>query len=541
MKRSDDAFLTRARGRALNLAACLAATAIAAFPAPEARAAEKTIVMGIEGDPLALDPHTHGLWLTARIVSGMFEGLVQQDLTKSGVPIAEIVPALAESWTISDDKTVYTFALRKGVKFHDGEPWNAAAAKFNFDRIMDKSSPQFYEKAYQQNGWWRQDVASYEAVGEHTFNVTLKHPSAEFLRRLSQGGVGSAWMASPKALTASPKDDFAKAPVGTGPFKFVARVHGEKIELAKNAAYWDPKRTPQYDRLIYLPMVDVTAREQALMTGAIDIAATPSPDNSTLLETRGFTLIKGEVPTVYMIWLNLKEKPLQDVRVRRAISMALDRDGLSKKLRLGQSIPAYSILNIGGPGHEPGYSCNAYNPDEAKRLLAEAGYADGLELKMIWTPGGAGDVGTVADAEWFQRNLAAVGVKSTIDVRDIGSFFTMMNQGMPAGSSMLQISWGENSFNWLDAVLPASALPPNGYNSGYYQNPAVDKLLEEARKSPTEADMVGKLKQVRDIICDDASFIPTHSPLGVVAMSKQIKGFVMPPQHWPDMAIVRKD
>jgi peptide/nickel transport system substrate-binding protein len=535
----------RRKGSALVTGLAFAA-AIALSPAlrgitPAKADSEKTIVVGIEGDPLALDPHTHALWLTARVASNIFEGLVQQDLTKASVEITPVVPALAESWAVSDDKKTYTFKLRQGVKFHDGEPWNAAAAVYNFDRIMNRSAKQFYEKAFQQNTWWRQDVDSYSAPDEYTFQIVLKHPNAEFLRRLSQGGIGSAWMASPKALASVPNDDFSKTPVGTGPFKFVERVFGERIVLEKNAQYWDPTRTPKYDRLIFRPIVDVSAREQALVTGAVDIAATPSPDNTKLLEQQGFTIVTGVVPTVYVIWLNMKEKALADVRVRKAISMALDRDGLAKKLRKGQAIAAYSVLNVGGPGYDAGYKCDAYDPKEARRLLKEAGVKDGLEMKMIWTPGGAGDVGMVADAEWFQRNLAEIGIKASIEVLDIGTFFTLMNQGMPKGSDMLQISWGENSFNWLDAVVTSAALPPNGYNSGYYQNAEVDKLMVEARQAASEGDMVAKLRKVQDIICKDASFIPTHSPLGVMATSRAIHNLVLAPQHWPDMAIVTKD
>ena len=522
--------------KALTLAAALAAST--ALPAP---AQDKTIVMGIEGEPLALDPHTQALWLTARVVSNMYEGLVMQDLTKPGTQAPDVVPALAESWTIADDGLTYTFKLRDGVTFHDGEPWNAAAAVYNFDRIMNREAPQFYEKAFQQNTWWRQDVASYRAVDDMTFEIVLNTTNAEFLLRMGQGGIGSTWMASPKALAAVPNDDFATTPVGTGPFKFVERVFGEKIELAANKDYWNPDRTPQYDRLIYRPMVDVSSREQALQTGAIDIAATPTPDNTEYLESQGFKIVTGQVPTVYVIWLNLREEAMKDVRVRKAISMALDREGLAEDLRLGQAIPAYGILNVGGPGYDEGYTCNGYDPEGAKALLAEAGYADGLEIKMIWTPGGAGDVNMVADAEWFQRNLAEVGITASIEVMDIGSFFTMMNQGMQPGSSLLEISWGENTFNWLDAVLATSALPPNGYNSGYYENPVVDDLLVKARTSATQEEMVGNLHEIRDIICEEATFIPTHSPLGVVATSAAIGNFVLAPQHWPDMAIVTKD
>lgn len=526
--------------RGLCAAALGAVMLAAAGPHLPAAAAPKTVVIAVEGDPLGLDPHTHALWLTFRVVSGMFEGLVRQDLTVSDVPITPIVPALAESWTISDDGLDYVFKLRKGVRFHDGEPWNAEAAKFNFDRIINRSAPQFYEKAYQLNTWWREYIASYEVVDDYTFKIRLTQPNAEFLYWLAQGGVGSATFASPKALKATGNDDFASHPVGTGPFKFVERIFGDRIVLERNADYWDPARTPKYDRLIYRPIVDVAAREQALLTGAADIISTPSPDSTDFIAQQGFKIVQGPVPTIYMLWLNFKDPALKDVRVRRALSMAIDREGMSAKLRKGQASAAYSILNVGGPGYDPSFVCDPYNPDEAKKLLAEAGYADGLKIRMDWTPGGAGDVNTIADAEWIQRNFAAIGVTASIEVFDIGTYFTQMNQGMREGTGIMQISWGENTSNWLDSVVSPAGMPPNGYNSGWYDNPRVTEILAAARKAPTTKELDAHLKELRDTVCQDAAFIPTHSPLGVYAMSPKIKGFVLAPQHWNDMAIIDK-
>lgn len=528
------------RGARLGGLACIL-TAAMSTANPAAAADPKTIVVAIEGDPLALDPHTNALWLTFRVVSGMFEGLVRQDLTVSDKPIAPVIPALAENWTISDDGLDYVFKLRKGVKFHDGEPWNAAAAVFNFDRIMNRTSKQFYEKAYQQNTWWRDYVANYEALDDVTFKIHLKQPNGEFLRWLTMGGVGSATFASPKALMAVANDDFAAKPVGTGPFKFVERVFGERIVLAKNADYWDPDRTPKFDRLIYRPIVDVAAREQALLTGAADIISTPSPDSSDFIEKRGFKIVQGPVPTLYMLWLNFRDPALKDARVRHAIAKAIDRDGLSTKLRRGQALPAYSVLNVGGPAYDPTYTCDAYDPEGAKKLLSEAGYANGLELRMDWTPGGAGDVNTVADAEWLQRDLAKVGIRASIQLFDIGTYFTQMNQGMREGTAVMQISWGENSSFWLDAVVSPAGLPPNGYNSGYYDNPEITAVLAEARRAKSTDDVDAGLRKIRDIVCRDAAFVPTHSPKGVYAMSPKIKGFVLAPQHWNDMSVVSKD
>lgn len=385
-----------------------------------------------------------------------------------------------------------------------------------------------------------QDIDTYQVLDEYTFRINLKQPNAEFLRRLSQGGFGSAMMGSPAGIMKAGNDNFAAAPVGTGPFKFVERVFGERIVLARNPDYWDAKRKPAYERLIFRPIVEVAAREQALVTGAVDMIATPSPDSTEFLQKQGFKLVTGDVPTIMLTWLNFHEKPLQDVRVRRALSMAIDRDGLANKLRRGQATPAYTILNVGGPGYDANYRCGAYDPKRAKELLTEAGYPNGFKTRMDWTTGGAGDVNTVADAEWIQRNLAAVGIDASIEVFDIGSYFTMMANGMRDGTGIIQLSWGENSFHWLDAVISPAAIPPNGFNSGYYNNPRVGELLSKARASLSQEEAVVNLKQIQDIVCDDMAFIPTHFVKGVYALSPKISGFVLAPQHWHDMAIIDK-
>jgi peptide/nickel transport system substrate-binding protein len=506
-----------------------------------ARAADqKTLILAVEGDPSRLDPHTNSLWLTYRVVYHMFESFVGQDLAVAAAERAPIVPALAERWDISDDKKVYTFHLRQGVKFHDGTPWNAAAAKFNFDRLLDKSFKHYFPLAADINTWWLQDVASYRAVDDATFEVIMKQPSSEFLQRLTQGGYGSAGMVSPAAVEQYGNEDVTNYPVGTGPFKFVERVFGERIVLAKNAEYWNAKRVPKVDTLIFRPIVDVAARELALQSGQVDIIATPSPDSTDFLASQGFNVVMGPVPTIYLIWLNMKEPVLQDVRVRRAMSMAIDRAGLCEHLRRKQCIPAYSILNIGGPGYDPTFDPYPYDPEGARKLLAEAGYPDGFEIRMDWTPGGAGDVNTLADAEWLQRNWADIGIKAKIEVFDVGTYFDMMLKGMRAGTHVMEISWGESAFHWLDAVISPNAISPKGYNSGYYDNPKIGELLAKARQATTEDEQVDSLRQIQAIIGEEVPWIPFHSPFAVYAMNPKVTGFVLAPQHWHDMAIVDK-
>jgi len=529
------------RRQILACVAAFAGLAATIAVAPPAAAQGKTVVMAIEGEPGRLDPHTHALWLTYREVYLMFESFTQQDLSRADVDIPPIKPALAESWDISDDKKVYTFHLRKGVKFHDGEPWNAEAAKFNFDRVLKKDFEYFNELAHGFNTWWHQDIDSYEVVDEYTFRINLKQPNSELLRRMSMGGFGSAAMLSPESVKKYGNEDVSLHPTGTGPYKFVERVVNEKIVVEKNPDYWDPQRVPRIDRLIIRGIPDVATRELALLTGEVDIIATPAPDSVEYIKSQGMTIVEAPVPTIYLMWVNLRQKPLDNPIVRKALYMSIDREGLCKFLRRGQCLPAYSVLNFGGPGHDPKYQPFAYDPEKAKQMLVEAGYPDGFEVRVDWTPGGAGDVATVADAEWIQRDWARIGVKLNIELFEISTYMQQMNKGMREGTGFMQLSWGENAFHWLDAAIAPGAQPPNGFNAGWYDNPKVGELLAAARAASSDEEMVAKLKEMEKIVIEeDTAFIPTHSPLGVYAMNPSISGFVLPPQHWTDLTLIDK-
>jgi peptide/nickel transport system substrate-binding protein len=524
-----------------GLLCCLVAVALVGMSGIAALAQTKTVVMAVEGEPGRLDPHTHALWLTYREVYLIFESFTQQDLSVANVGIPPIKPALAERWDISDDKKVYTFHLRRGVKFHDGTPWNAEAAKFNFDRVLKKDFQYYSELANGFNTWWHQDIANYDVVDEYTFRITLKQPNSELLRRMSMGGFGSAGMLSPESVKKHGNEDVSLHPTGTGPFKFVERVVNEKIVLEKNLDYWDHQRVPRIDQLIIRGIPEVATRELALQTGEVDIIATPAPDSVEYLKSQGMTIVQGPVPTIYLIWVNFKQKPLDDVRVRKALNYAIDREGLCKYLRRNQCLPAYSILNFGGPGYDPNYKPYPYDPAKAKQLLVDAGHPNGFEVRVDWTPGGAGDVATVADAEWIQRDWARIGVKLKIELFEISTYMQQMNKGMREGTGFMQLSWGENAFHWLDASISPSAVPPNGFNAGWYQNAKVGELLSAARAAGSENEMIAKLREMEKIVMEeDAAFVPTHSPLGVYAMKPGITGFILPPQHWTDLTLIDK-
>lgn len=512
----------------------------AAAPEQAAAANAETLVIGVEADFSRMDPHTSGTWNTFKIIRHVFESFVEEDLTDGDVAQPPIVPALAESWEVSDDGKVYTFKLRRGVKFHDGTPWNAEAAKFNLDRMTNPDFEFHQPVAVGLMRWIWQDLESYEAVDEYTFRITLSQPSVEFLRRLAAGGSGAPRMVSPTAVKTYGNADFEQHPVGTGPFKFVERVVGEKVVIERNDAYWNPERVPQTKRLVLRGIPEVSTRELALISGEVDIVGTPSPDSVEFLEAQGLKIVKGASPTMYTLWLNFKDPALAKKEVRKAVCMAIDREGMAKYLRKGMAQPAYGILNFGGPGHDPEFRDCPYDPEAAKKLLADAGYPDGFSTRFDWTQGGGSDVNTKGDAEWLQRDLAKIGVKTTIEMFDNGTYWDMMGAGMREGTGFMSVSWGESSFFWLDQVIAAGAIPPGGYNTGYYDNPKIDEQLAAARAAGSEAEMVEALRGAQQIIADDAAFIPYFTADSVYAMRPNVEGFVLAPQHWIDLTGVHK-
>lgn len=385
------------------------------------------------------------------------------------------------------------------------------------------------------------DVESYRVVDDHTFEIKLSAPNSDFLQRLTQGGVGAPVMMSPAAIRKYGNDQITNHPVGTGPFKFVERVYNEKVVIDKNENYWNPARMPKVDRILMRGMTEVASRELALMSGEFDIIGTPSPDSVETIESMGFKILKNQAPTVFIMWLNLKEKPFDDVRVRRAVAMALDRENMAKYLKQGLGVASYGILHYGGPAFDPTFRDYEYNPEKAKQLLAEAGYPNGFKTRIDWTLGGGSDVNTVADAEWIQRDLAKIGIDASIELFDNNTYWDMLASGMREGTSMMSVSWGESSFFWLDLIIPVSALPPNGYNSGYYNNPEIDTLLTKALRSMSTEERDENLKKINRIVADDASVISYYIAMQSYAVNPSIKKFVIAPQHWQDFTTIEKE
>ena len=312
-----------------------------------AEGGEGTLVWGMPAETDILDPHATGGWLTYDVTYQIFESFAKEDLTDPNAATPELIPALATSWEISEDGLEYTFYLREGVEFHDGTPFDAAAAKFNFDRFWDESSPHFYAKSKAFVAAYTRWIENVEAIDDMTIKVTLNAPNYEWIRS-GLSSYGQPLMISPTAVETFGNEGVALNPIGTGPFKFVEREQGVKTVIERNPDYWG--RKAKLDRVIFRPLEDPATRINALRTGEIDMTNTPPWDDIQDLVDEGFHLtINENVPFIWFIHLNNRHPILQDVRVRRAMNMAIDRESLVREIFAGTGRAEYGMLSPASP------------------------------------------------------------------------------------------------------------------------------------------------------------------------------------------------
>jgi peptide/nickel transport system substrate-binding protein len=517
----------------LVLAGLLAATTVSlASMTPAPARADNTLIWGMPAETDILDPHATGGWSTYQVTYQIFEGLAKEDLTKADVASPPLVPGLATSWDISPDGTVYTFKLRSGVKFHDGAPFDAAAVKFNFERFWDESSPNFYKKAKAFVIAYTKWIKSVEIVDPMTVRVTLNAANYQWLRQGLQS-YGQPLMVSPEAVKKYGNDGIALHPIGTGPFRFVQRDQGVKTVLEKNPDYWG---TPaKLDRVIFRPLQDPATRVNALENGEIHMMSTPPWDEIQRLVDAGFKLSTSpNVPYINFLHLNFKSDAMKDIRVRKAINMAIDRDGIAREIYHGTGRAEYGMLSPGTDAYDASFKSFGYDPEGAKKLLAEAGFANGLKLTFELPQYGTGEVVET----WIQRDLKKIGIDVDLKKYEWITYMGRWAGGMSPDVGFNEIGWGMSTPAWIDIVSRCDSAPPGGINSGWYCNPEVDKLLNSAILERDTAKMKEIYQKANRLIMDDGAFVPYVDDLQPMLLSPKVKGFVNPPEDWFDLSTV---
>ncbi|MGH7331688.1 MAG: ABC transporter substrate-binding protein [Candidatus Rokuibacteriota bacterium] len=521
----------------LSVLCCMFVLAIPALAQAPARGG--TLVLGIEADPDVLDPHVGTGWVTWRVDYQIYEGLVKEDLTvkPTGPGPAPIVPSLAASWDVSADGATYTFRLRKGVKFHDGTDFNAEAVLINFERMGKKDSPHYYDRAGAFAGLLMRKVKDVKVVDSHTVAITLMHPWGDFLRQIGQFSPVRATFISPTALKKWGNTDIAEHPVGTGPFEFVERVRGQKIVLKRNENHWGTKA--HLDRVIFRPLPEAAARVTALQTGEVHMIIAPPLDSVEPLRAQGFSLQLSWPPHVWFYSLNTNQGyPTSDVRVRRAIQMAINKEAIATQLLKGTASPAHQMFAPSSPAFDPNFKMYSYDPAAARKLLAEAGYA-GTDVKWMTSVSGSGQIAPVQITEMIQADLAKVGVKMKMETYEWIAYIYKQRGGLQANKAdASQMSWGMTTNTWLN-FWTNSRLNYGGRGPvGDYKNLAYDDLVEQAERQTDQAAMVRLYRKAHEMLMTDAAYLPIIHDRAPIILGPKVRGFVNPNQEAWDLSIV---
>lgn len=472
----------------------------------------------------------------------IYDPLVAWDLSRADAP-AGLIPGLAESWVPdASDKTKWVLKLRPNVKFHDGSVFTADAVAWNLSKLLDKAAPHYDPKQAAQIQTRISSIASWRKIDDLTIELTTKAPDAFFPYQLT-----FLLISSPAQFEKVGKDwqKFASAPSGTGPFKLDRLAPRERAELVPNKDYWDPARRPKFDRLLLMPIPEATTRSSALLSGQVDWIEAPAPDQIDTMKKAGNRILTNIYPHYVSYMLSFQpNSPFADVRVRKAVNLAIDRDGL-KQLLNGLMVPAQGSMPAGTPWFgQPSFKLR-FDPTEAKRLLAEAGYGPSkpLALKIGISTSGSGQMQPLPMNEFIQQNLAAVGVKLDFEVMEWGALLGRWRAGAigPAneGLSALYMSSGTfDPFNAFIRFFDSRYAAPNGFNWGGFSNREYDALIAKAINTFDRTEQDKLLAELHTRVVDDSLVIWICHDVNPRAITSKVKQVVQPQSWYIDLARV---
>lgn len=515
-----------ARRNALVAVGLAAAWLLVGAGAPQAAPAPKTLVVGLVAEPTSMDPGQLTDINSMRVLSSVYDTLVRFKAESF-----TLEPGLATSWTISPDGLQYTFKLRRGVFFHDGAPFNAEAVKFTYDRLLDPKHPYANTGPFPFAGFYYGAIKQVSVVDPYTVRFTLKQSFSPLLNNLT---LNTGRIVSPAAVKKWGKE-FASHPVGTGPFKFVRWEKNVRIVLEANSGYWGGRA--KLDRLIFRPLPEEQTRVTELLSGGVDFIVDVPPDNiEQIRKDARFAFYQQPGPHVWWVTLNVRKKPFSDVKVRQAANYAVNKEAIANDILKGTATvssgpipPAITWAYTDQVAKYP------YDPAKAKRLLAEAGYPNGFPA-IFWIPeSGSGMQSPKTMAQAIQADLAAVGIRAQIQTFEWGAYLNQYGKGFGSEADMGALSFMLDPGDpapMLSLILDGHALPPNGFNGGYYKNDDVDKLLAAATRTVDLKQRGDFYRAMQRIVADEAPWIFIDHALQNAAGLKKVKNFQLHPSFY---------
>ncbi len=489
-----------------------------AFAIPDARAAGKdTLVVASGADAVTLDSGVSFDGQSPLIWRGVYEAL----LGYKGNTV-EIVPELAESYSISDDRLTYTFKIRKGIKFTDGEPLDAAAVKYNIERQI---------KIKQGIAYALGPVKTIETPDDSTVVLHLSSPSDGMLSAFA--GMYTVKMISPKAIKEHEKDnDGAQAwlrdhMVGTGPFILKNYTQSQQAVLERNPNYWRGWDGNHFNRVIIKYIHEASTERLLLQQREIDVALFLPDDVVESLDGKtGITVTNVPSLNLYYLVLPSKKGPTANIKVRQAIANGFNYDAFIKDTLRGKAKQAHGPIPsnfIGFAADTPAYS---YDPVKAKHLLAEAGYPNGgFTIKFTYE---TGYFWKRPLGELFQSNMKDLGIKVEIQELSPSAWAGLLSNPDTANHAFGLVWWPTlaTPYDYMWSIFDTAAQGSAGYNWGYYSNPKLDKLLDTASAEPDEAKRFALYGEAQKLLVAESPALFVYEKNYRLPMTSKLQGFV---------------
>lgn len=494
-RRTRSRFTRVALATVATVATALATACSGGTPVDDKASGGGTLVVALSSDIITMDPVMHRSRITQTVVRNVFNALVNQDDKLAPVP------ELAESWQ-AVDATTWRFKLRANVKFHNGEPFDADAVKFSIERVLDPAvkSPRASMLSM---------VDSVTVEDPLTVLIKTKQPSPTLLASLAVNEI-----VPPKYVAQVGDADFAKKPIGTGPFTFSEWTPNERVVLKANPDYWGGR--PKIDQLVFRPIPEVSARLAALSAGDVQIAAEVPVDLAKTL-TGDTTTAAASGTRIFFLAMNVTKAPFTDVKVRVAVNQAIDRETIVNSLYggFGRTLnqPAFPEM----VGYDSAYQGYPFDLTAAKSVLSGAGQPVKIDVEEKDK--------TLAEAVAGQLNAA--GLKATVNVLETQAFDTSVQNG---GSQAYLSSWGVAEGD-ADVILARHFWSPSRDGAFYtgYRNAQLDDLIAQGRSTTDNAVRVGVYRQAIEIVMRDAPWAPIVNPKEIYGVSTKVHDWTPSP------------
>jgi peptide/nickel transport system substrate-binding protein len=483
-------------------------------------AAETSLVVAQDYPPRMMNPHGDDSDAGLSYFSNFFDGLLQRKGSDG-----TLVPALAVKWEHPDLLT-WRFYLREGVKFHNGNPFDAADVKFTFERLSDPEVSEFTNTGKQ--------IDSVTVVDDFTVDIKTKQPIPWFANNMHQ-----IFIMDKESTEARDAGDVMVKPIGTGAYRFVEWVKGSYLKMEANPDYWEGP--PPVGQIEIRPITESSTRFAALVSGQVDIVTgVPVELFDKVLKNPKLEVVSR--PARRSIFLGLGNKagtPPADIRVRKAMYMAINEDEIIEKIMRGHASPAAQIPDPPTIGYNPEIKRLPYDPDMAKKLLKEAGYENGFDITLT----GPNDryVQDAKIAEAVARYLAKVGIRVKLDVKPKSVFFPEVTKGI---LEFYLIGWFDGTFDMGRTYFKLAHTRDEEkgfgvFNGAAFSDPEVDQLLQSTADIVEPAERKMTLQKLNKLaMVDKITWIPLHYQEDLYAIQKG-KGIKFQPR--PDRWMVYKE